>query len=150
MDQLKDRPTTSAAARRRVGRTVAGALAAGALLLGGAACGPSDDGADPGPTVTLPASFPKADVPLVDGTLIDAGERDQDGVKVYNVTVQAAPGGFDEAKKKLADAGFQALGAGPEGSSTSAQYSGKGYVITVSSVTDAAIPNSVFYSISKA
>ncbi|WP_248489619.1 hypothetical protein [Tsukamurella sp. PLM1] len=134
---------------RRVVRGLATVLAGGALLLG-AACGDGETGT-PAATVTLPAAFPKADVPLVEGNLIDAGERAQGAVTVFNVTVQAKPGGYQEAKKKLADAGFLALGDGaPGGGSQSAQFSGKGYVITVSSVQDAAVPNAVFYSVSKA
>lgn len=150
MDQLTDRPTTSVApARRRGGPIVAvllAFLAVGALLAG---CGPDGKKDDSG-AVTLPASFPKADVPIVDGNLIAAGERPQNGTTVFNVTVQAKPGGFDDAKKKLTDAGYLALGAGPEGGSQSAQFSGKGYIVTVSSVTDGAVPNAVFYLVSKA
>ncbi|CAM3643697.1 hypothetical protein ACXYTP_13115 [Tsukamurella ocularis] len=151
MDQLTDRPTTSAARGARLARGAFGALAAVALLLGAAGCG--DDTKDaPAATVTLPASFPKADVPLVDGNLIDAGERSQGGVTVYNVTVQAGDGGFDAANKKLTDAGYIALGAGagaPDNATRSAQFSGKGYVVTVSSVQAGAVPNAVFYSVSK-
>lgn len=133
---------------RRVARGLAVAVAAGVVFLG-AACG---DGETETPTasVTLPAAFPKAEVPLVDGNLIDAGERSQGGVTVFNVTVQAEPGGYDAAKRKLAEAGYLALGDGAPGPSQSAQFSGKGYVITVSSVQDAAVPNAVFYSVSKA
>ncbi|GAB3129936.1 hypothetical protein GCM10027289_13460 [Tsukamurella serpentis] len=132
----------------RLARATAAGFVVGALLLG-SAC--SSGGSEPTEsTVTLPASFPKAEVPLVEGNLIDAGERAQDGVTVFNVTVQAQPGGYDAAKKKLTDAGYLALGAGDPGGSQSSQFSGKGYVITVSSVQDAAIPNAVFYSVSKA
>lgn len=147
MDQMTDRPTTSVWRGTRLARTAAAVLTAGALLLS-AACG--DEPAQPSTSVTLPASFPKADVPLVDGNLIDAGERAQGPTTVYNVTVQAKPGGYDEAKKKLTDAGYLALGDGPEGSTKSAQFSGKGYVVTVSSVDDAAVPNAVYYLVSKA
>ncbi|ADG80291.1 Lipoprotein OS=Tsukamurella paurometabola (strain ATCC 8368 / DSM / CCUG 35730 / CIP 100753/ JCM 10117 / KCTC 9821 / NBRC 16120 / NCIMB 702349 / NCTC 13040)OX=521096 GN=Tpau_3713 PE=4 SV=1 [Tsukamurella paurometabola] len=121
-------------------------MAAGAVLLS-AGCG--DEPAQPATSVSLPASFPKDEVPLVDGTLIDAGERAQGGTTVYNVTVQAQPGGFDVAKKKLTDAGYLALGDGPEGGSRSAQFSGKGYVVTVSTVDGGAVPNAVYYLISK-
>lgn len=92
-------------------------------------------------------------MPIVDGNLIDAGERSQGGVTVFNATVQAGDDGFDNAKKKLTDAGYLALGAGagtPDNASQSAQFSGKGYVVTVSSVQAGAVPNAVFYSISKA
>ncbi|MCA0155116.1 hypothetical protein LB823_02765 [Tsukamurella sp. M9C] len=149
MDQSTDRPTTSIA---RVARGVFGALTAAALLLGAAGCG--DETKDtPAATVTLPASFPKAEVPIVDGNLIDAGERSQGGVTVYNVTVQAGDGGYDAATRKLTDAGYLALGAGagtPDNATRSAQFSGKGYVVTVSSVQAGAVPNAVFYSVSKA
>ncbi|WP_147276515.1 hypothetical protein [Tsukamurella tyrosinosolvens] len=151
MDQLTDRPTTSTGRGSRLARGVLSTLAAGALLLGAAGCG--DEAKDtPAATVTLPASFPKADVPIVDGNLIDAGERQQGGVTVYNATVQAGDGGFDAAKKKLTDAGYIALGAGagaPDNATQSAQFSGKGYVVTVSSVQAGAVPNAVFYSVSK-
>ncbi|TWS21195.1 hypothetical protein FK529_00840 [Tsukamurella asaccharolytica] len=151
MDQSKDRPTTLRARIVRRARITFGALAVGALVLFGAtACG--DDAAEDAPaaTVTLPASFPKADVPIVDGNLIDAGERAQGGVTVYNATVQAGDGGYDAAKRKLTDAGYIALGAGaPDAGTQSAQFSGKGYVVTVSSVQAGAVPNAVFYSISK-
>ncbi|CAM3146602.1 hypothetical protein [Tsukamurella hominis] len=151
MDQSTDRPTTSRARVSRLTRGAFGALAAGALLLGAAGCG--DDAKDtPAASVTLPASFPKADVPIVDGNLIDAGERTQGGVTVYNVTVQAGDGGFDAATRKLTDAGYIALGAGagtPDNATRSAQFSGKGYVVTVSSVQAGAVPNAVFYSVSK-
>ncbi|CAM3894435.1 hypothetical protein TSST111916_12365 [Tsukamurella strandjordii] len=148
---MTDRPTTlsQVSARRRPGRAargVAAVLAAGAVLMS-AGCG--NEPAQQTTSVTLPASFPKDEVPLVDGTLIDAGERSQDGVTVYNVTVQAQPGGYDAAKKKLTDAGYLALGDGPEGASRSAQFSGKGYVVTVSSVDGGAVPNAVYYSVSK-
>ncbi|BDD84291.1 hypothetical protein TPB0596_40540 [Tsukamurella pulmonis] len=149
MDQSTDRPTTSA------GRLVRGALAlltAGALVLGAAGCG-DDTANEPSAAVTLPATFPKDEVPIVDGNLIDAGERSQGGVTVFNATVQAGDDGFDNAKKKLTDAGYLALGAGagtPDNASQSAQFSGKGYVVTVSSVQAGAVPNAVFYSISKA
>ncbi|MCS3778771.1 hypothetical protein [Tsukamurella ocularis] len=148
MDQSTDRPTTSKA---RLARGVFGALTAAALLLGAAGCG--DETKDtPAATVTLPASFPKAEVPIVDGNLIDAGERQQGGVTVYNVTVQAGDGGYDAATRKLTDAGYLALGAGagtPDNATRSAQFSGKGYVVTVSSVQAGAVPNAVFYSVSK-
>ncbi|NMD58148.1 MULTISPECIES: hypothetical protein [Tsukamurella] len=148
MDQSTDRPTTS---RGRFARGAFALLAAGALALGAAGC--DDGGADtPAASVTLPATFPKNEVPIVDGNLIDAGERSQGGVTVFNVTVQAGDGGYDTAKKKLADAGFTALGAGagaPDNASQSAQFSGKGYVVTVSSVQAGAVPNAVFYSVSK-
>ncbi len=146
MDQLTDRPITSS----RWARAAAAVLAAGGLLFA-AGCG--DDAQDsPSAAVTLPASFPKDDVPIVDGTLIDAGERGQGGVTVFNVTVQAGDGGFAAAKKKLTDAGYLALGAGagaPDNASQSAQFSGKGYVITVSTVQAGAVPNAVFYSVSR-
>lgn len=149
MHHSTDRPTTSAG---RLARGAFALLAAGALALGVAGC---DNGAKdtPAATVTLPAAFPKDEVPIVDGNLIDAGERSQGGVTVFNVTVQAGDGGYANAKKKLTDAGYVALGTGaggPENASQSAQFSGKGYVITVSSVQAAAVPNAVFYAVSKA
>lgn len=148
MDQSTDRPTTSAG---RLARGTFALLAAGALAFGAAGCG--DDSKDaPAATVTLPATFPKDDVPIVDGTIIDAGERAQGDVTVFNVTVQAGDAGYENAKKKLTDAGYLALGAGaggPENASQSAQFSGKGYVVTVSSVQAAAVPHAVFYSVSK-
>lgn len=148
MDQSTDRPTTSV---RRLARGAAALLVAGALALGAAGCG--DDTKDaPAATVTLPATFPKNDVPIVEGNLIDAAERSQDGTTVFSVTVQAGDGGYEKAKKQLTDAGYLALGTGaggPENASQSAQFSGKGYVITVSSVQAAAVPNAVFYSVSK-
>lgn len=128
-----------------------GALVVASALLSGAACS-NDEPAAPTTSVTLPAAFPKADVPLVEGALIDAGERSQGGVTVFNVTVQAKVGGYDDAKRKLTEAGYLALGDGaptPQSGTQSAQFSGKGYVVTVSSVADSAIPNAVFYSISK-
>ena len=148
MDQSTDRPTTSAG---RLARGAFALLAAGALVFGVAGC---DDGGTetPAAAVTLPATFPKDEVPIVDGNLIDAGERSQGGVTVFNVTVQAGDGGYEKAKRKLTDAGYTALGAGagaPDNASQSAQFSGKGYVITVSSVQAAAVPNAVFYSVSK-
>lgn len=151
MDQMTDRPTTSfGSARRRVGPAVASLLAVAGLLLGTAACkGDTKDA--PTATVTLPATFPKGDVPLVDGNLIDAGERSQGGVTVFNVTVQAKPEGYDEARKKLVAAGYTALGdGGAGGASRSAQFSGKGYIVTVSSVQAGAVPDAVFYAVSKA
>lgn len=153
MDQLTEPQTgslqwPSPRGRGTAARGFAAVAIAGALLLS-SACGTDPvDGA--GSSVTLPASFPKADVPLVDGNLIDAGQRDQGGTTVYSVTVQAAPGGLDVAKSKLSDAGYLSLGAGPDGDTESAQFSGKGYVVTVSSVKNAAIPNAVYYFVSKA
>ncbi|MET9325440.1 hypothetical protein [Tsukamurella sp. NPDC003166] len=147
---MTDRPTTSfGPARRRVGPAVASLLAAAGLLLGATACN-GDTKDAPTATVTLPATFPKGDVPLVDGNLIDAGERSQGGVTVFNVTVQAKPEGYDEAKKKLVAAGYTALGDGAGSpDSRSAQFSGKGYIVTVNAASAGAIPNAVFYLVSK-
>lgn len=72
---------------------------------GVAACGNEDEPAPPG--VALPEDFPRAQVPLVGGT-IQAADRAGDGE--WTVTVQAPSNdgnAYDNAVTKLKDAGYE-------------------------------------------
>ncbi|MFT3660958.1 MAG: hypothetical protein QM809_06060 [Gordonia sp. (in: high G+C Gram-positive bacteria)] len=86
-------------------RALLAALLAVVALTGATACG-SDDAAAP-PGVALPDDFPSDQVPLVGGT-VQSAERTDTGS--WSVTVQAPANdgnGYDNAVKKLTDAGYR-------------------------------------------
>ncbi|GAA4396993.1 hypothetical protein [Tsukamurella soli] len=135
-------------------RAVAASAAGLGLVLGAAGCGGSGSGpASASATVTLPAGFPKADVPLVPGALIAASGRTQDGTQVYSVTVQADGDGFAAARKALTDAGYVVSSEGAAGGTRTVQLTGRGYFVSVTSAAPGqatnGVPGAVNYQVSR-
>ena len=91
---------------------IAAALTIGSLA--GCSTG-ADSGSSSSPSAsesassqTLPSSFPKSDVPLVDGTILVARGDKENG---WSVTVQpTTKTGFADAKAALEKAGYKASG----------------------------------------
>ncbi len=77
-------------------------------------------------TVTLPASFPKNDVPLVDGLILVARGDQQNG---WSVTVQPkSKTGFAEAEAALTKAGYTQQ---PGATDSKAVYTNGKYIVSV-------------------
>lgn len=56
---------------------------------------------------TLPSDYPTAEVPLIDGEIINAGAIGNDQGKIFNVTIRVADvSAFDTIKAELEAAGF--------------------------------------------
>lgn len=56
---------------------------------------------------TLPSDYPTAEVPLIDGEIINAGAIGNDQGKIFNVTIRVADvSAFDTIKGQLEAAGF--------------------------------------------
>ncbi|MFF1635414.1 hypothetical protein [Leifsonia sp. NPDC058248] len=110
------------------------AVIAAALTIGSlAACSSGTSGGDSSPSAsetvtaaTLPASFPKSDVPIIDGTILVArGDKDNG----WSVTVQPQnKTGFADAKAALEKAGYKpAAGA----TDTKAVFTNDKYTVAV-------------------
>lgn len=100
---------------------------AGCSATSGSSSSPSATGSsDSAPSASLPASFPKSDVPLIDGTMLVARGDKENG---WSVTVQPDnKTGFADAKAKLEKAGYK-LGAGA--TDTKAVYTNEKYTVAV-------------------
>jgi hypothetical protein len=136
-------------------RRLVGAVALAAVLTVPAACGsggsaPSTPAAA---TVPLAKGFPTDEVPLVDGAVVNAPEGKQSGgFTVYLVTVQASGGadkGFDQAKQLLLGGGYNLISSGTPNGGQTANFSGNGLLVTISTTANGAIPDAVQYSVSK-
>ncbi len=139
--------------RRQAIRAVVAAAVGAGLLIGASACGgTTSDQAGASATVTLPAGFPARTVPLVQGALIAASARSQDGTEVFSVTVQADEKGFDAARNALLGAGYIVSSQGTQGGTRTAQLTGKGYLVSISAAapgsTSTGVPNAVTYQVS--
>jgi hypothetical protein len=77
-------------------------------------------------SATLPASFPKSDVPLIDGTILVArGDKDNG----WSVTIQPDnKTGFADAKAKLEQAGYTVSAGATD---TKAVYANDKYTVAV-------------------
>ncbi|MDF0529470.1 hypothetical protein P0W64_03525 [Tsukamurella sp. 8F] len=136
-----------------VRRAVAATMLGAALVAGTAACGGDSQPSSAPATVSLPDGFPSGHVPLVEGSLIAASKRSQDGTDVYSVTVQADVNGFAAARKKLVDGGFAVSSEGDESGTRTLQVTGHGYFVSVTAVAPGSesngVPNAVNYQVSK-
>ncbi|MGJ0120176.1 hypothetical protein ACQ7HM_13320 [Williamsia sp. MIQD14] len=102
----------------------------------------------------LPADFPRAEVPLIDGALLSAGGSASEG---WNLTVQGSStiaAALDAGVKKLTDAGYREVQRTTDGGNQvvvlTSTRSSTTYTVEVGSVAGAAGgPNSVFYQVSK-
>jgi hypothetical protein len=83
-----------------------GSLAACSSGAGSATSSASASSSETASAATLPASFPKSDVPIIDGTILVArGDKDNG----WSVTVQPQnKTGFADAKAALEKAGYKA------------------------------------------
>jgi hypothetical protein len=103
--------------RKPLALVLAGALLVAAPLLSGCSIinnflpGGGGGGIPGGviPAQSVPADFPKDDVPLIDGdVLLGLSLPGDDGEKAWNVTIQVdGVEAFDEIKTQLTDAGFE-------------------------------------------
>lgn len=140
----------------RLRRAVLGILAVLALAMT-LVVGGCDSSESPGPTgdVAMPADFPKKDLPLLDGRLIQATGNAADG---WSLTIQGQAGGpnvLDSAVQTLTKAGYTESSRTEEGGTRtvilSAKKGDRTYWVTVGSSPRAAGgPNSVFYQVNLA
>ena len=108
---------------------IAAAITIGSLA--GCSSGTASDSSSPSASEsassqTLPSSFPKSDVPLIDGTILVArGDKDNG----WSVTVQpTTKTGFADAKAALEKAGYKASGTATD---TKALYVNDKYTVAV-------------------
>ncbi|WP_045821678.1 hypothetical protein [Williamsia herbipolensis] len=126
-----------------------------AVLLAGCGSGSSSqaDSSTAG-ALQLPADFPRADVPLIEGALLSAGGSAGEG---WNLTVQGSStitAALDAGVKKLTDAGYREVQRSTDGGNQvvvlTSTRSSTTYTVEVGSVAGAAGgPNSVFYQVSR-
>jgi hypothetical protein len=103
-----------------------GSLAACSTGTGGGYGGSTPSASETAATATLPASFPKSDVPLVDGTILVArGDKDNG----WSVTVQPQnKTGFADAKAALEKAGYTVAAGATD---TKAVFTNDKYTVAV-------------------
>ena len=85
---------------------------------------------------TLPADYPTAEVPLIDGSIINAGSIGNDEGKIFNVTISVSDASaFDTITAQLEAAGFVSpteVSSGAEGGTYLGSTDAWGVVVIVS------------------
>lgn len=115
--------------RMLIPAVIAAALTIGSLAgcsTGGRSDTTPTDSASASAAETLPSSFPKKDVPLIDGTIMVArGDKDNG----WSVTIQpTGTTGFSDARAALQKAGYKAQSSATD---TKAVYTTDAYTVAV-------------------
>jgi hypothetical protein len=115
---------------------------------GAATSGPADGG-DPGGEVTLPATFPTGDVPLIEGDLVYAQDLGT-GWVVY-IHRDDFNAGYEEAKGLLTSAGFSGDTINQDDTGSTGQFSNASYTVNLSAGdgADLGVGLSVGYTVVK-
>jgi hypothetical protein len=116
---------------------------------GAATSGPAPEDGDSGGELTLPATFPSADVPLIEGDL--AYVQDLGTGWVIYIHRDDFNAGYEEAKGLLLDAGFTGETANQDDTGSFGQFTSDAYTVNLSSGdgADLGVGLSVGYTVVK-